>query len=74
MKHLQDGASPLFIAAQNGHVRVAQLLISGGASVDQRRLDNASPLWIAAQMNHSAVVRLLLKCGALVDNVRRVTI
>ena len=31
----QDGATPLWLAAQNGHTETAQLLISAGADVNQ---------------------------------------
>ena len=31
--YVQDGQTPLFIAAMKGHVRVAQLLLSRGADV-----------------------------------------
>ena len=31
---IQDDASPLYVASQNGHNGVVQLLLDGGASVD----------------------------------------
>ena len=34
MLSLQDGATPLFIAAQEGHSQVAELLLSKGADVN----------------------------------------
>ena len=30
----QDGATPLFIASQNGHSQVAEILLSKGANVN----------------------------------------
>ena len=33
---LQDGATALFIACQNGHVSTVQLLVDAGASLDVR--------------------------------------
>ena len=34
----QDGASPIFVASQNGHINVVKYLISKGAQVNQCRL------------------------------------
>lgn len=34
---LHDGATPLFVAAQNGHFPVARLLLKRGAEVDAKR-------------------------------------
>lgn len=65
----QDGASPLFIAAQNGHEEACLVLLRAGAA-DGARSDGASPLWIAAQCGHDHVARALLRHGAAVDHVR----
>ena len=49
-KTMWDGASPLFLAAQNGHARVlVYLLDQPGLPLDTQRRDGASPLWIAAR-------------------------
>ena len=70
-KTMWDGASPLFLAAQNGHARVlVHLLDQPGLPLDTQRRDGASPLWIAAQMGHEDCVRLLLRAGAKVDLAR----
>lgn len=68
--HMKDRATPLFIAAQNGHRSVLLLLLSVGANVDDARHDGATPLWIAAQMGHDHIVKVLLQHGAYVDSVR----
>lgn len=68
----QDKASPLFIAAQNGHEEVCRALVRAGAAVDGARADRATALWIAAQCGHQHVARLLLAAGASVDQVRQV--
>lgn len=36
---LQDGVSPLFIASQNNHKEVVQLLLAAGANPDLARLE-----------------------------------
>lgn len=70
----QDRATPLFIAAQNGHYQILMFLLSQGAEPDTRRTDGATPLWIAAQMGHHNIVRELLHHGARVDSTRHVSI
>lgn len=69
----KDKATPLFIAAQNGHYKVLVYLLAQGAEPDSRRTDGATPLWIAAQMGHDHIVTQLLKAGAFVDAARHVS-
>lgn len=69
----QDRATPLFIAAQNGHYKILVYLLAQGADADPRRTDGATPLWIAAQMGHDHIVAQLLKAGARVDAARHVS-
>ena len=54
----QLGASPLLMAAQNGHLDVVRTLVDVGASVDQPREDGGSPLFVAAASGHLGVVRV----------------
>ena len=45
-----DGATPLFMAAQGGHVEIVRFLMDGGADVDKARTDDGvMPLIMAAQ-------------------------
>ena len=45
-----DGATPLYIASQNGHVDVARLLLGRNADPNTARTDDgATPLYIASQ-------------------------
>ena len=63
----ENGATPLYIAAEEGHDSVVSALISAGASVDQAAENGATPLYIAAQKGHDGVVNALISSGASVD-------
>ena len=54
----------MYIAAQNGHLDVARLLLGRGAHPNAAITDGATPLYIAAQNGHLEVARLLLDRGA----------
>ena len=41
--HLQDGATSLYLACQNGHVTTAQLLVEARASLDVQRNVSCNP-------------------------------
>ena len=74
------GATPLFIAAQTGHLElawrhprvhaqngnleVARLLLDAKPDKDKARNDGATPLRIAAQIRNLKVARLLLDAKA----------
>ncbi|CAE7907234.1 unnamed protein product, partial [Symbiodinium necroappetens] len=60
----QDGASPLYIACQNGHVGVVRYLLRESPRQpdrDQANSNQATPLFIASQKGHDAIVELLLR-------------
>ena len=59
-----DGAIPLYIAVEMGHLEIARLLLDRGANSNAACTDGATPLLIAAQKGHLEVVRLLLDRGA----------
>ena len=63
----QTGATPLYIACQNGHEACARLLLDRDAKVDLARQDGATPLIMACQNSHEACARLLLERGANTD-------
>jgi len=49
----EDGASPLFLAAQEGHVNCIKLLLQHGADANLATTDPvALPLHAALQFNH----------------------
>ena len=68
LKKTVDGATPLYIAAQEGHLEVVRCLVGQGANVDQDNKDGSTPLYIAAHHGHLAVVQLLVENGANVNH------
>ena len=48
-----DGATPLYTAAQTGHLEVVRFLVKSGANKDQHRTNNgATPLCAASENGH----------------------
>eukprot|EP00090_Calanus_glacialis_P006389 TRINITY_DN14984_c0_g1_i1.p1 TRINITY_DN14984_c0_g1~~TRINITY_DN14984_c0_g1_i1.p1 ORF type:complete len:379 (+),score=69.40 TRINITY_DN14984_c0_g1_i1:165-1139(+) len=55
------GATPLYLAAQNGNLDMVEELIGAGANVNCRlRKIGVTPLFVAAERGHSEVVSLLI--------------
>ena len=68
-KHI-DGecATPLMAASNNGHVKVVEILVSSGASVDYfGNQFGESALHLAARGGHKKIAELLLDNGANVN-------
>ena len=65
----KTGASPLLLAAEEGHLTVVQILLEQGADINKANNVGVNPLFVAAQKNHSAVVQCLLEHGADVNKV-----
>ncbi|XP_030046487.1 ankyrin repeat domain-containing protein 17 isoform X2 [Microcaecilia unicolor] len=57
----------LTIAADKGHYKFCELLISRGAHIDVRNKKGNTPLWLAGNGGHLDVVQLLVQAGADVD-------
>ncbi|XP_060035411.1 ankyrin repeat and KH domain-containing protein 1 isoform X2 [Erinaceus europaeus] len=57
----------LTIAADKGHYKFCELLISRGAHIDVRNKKGNTPLWLASNGGHFDVVQLLVQAGADVD-------
>ena len=57
-------ATPLYIAAQNGHLDVVHHLVEVGADKDQAKNQGATPVHIAGQNGHLDVVHHLVEVGA----------
>ncbi|XP_062612944.1 ankyrin-1-like [Saccostrea cucullata] len=63
----KNGASPLYIACQNGHDSTVQLLLNNGADINLCDNDGFSPLLVAGKNGHDSTVQLLLNNGADVN-------
>jgi ankyrin repeat protein len=54
-----NGATPLYGAADMGKTDVVKLLLSGGADKNKAKNDGTTPLAIAKKRGHQATVALL---------------
>ena len=61
------GQTPMFHAAQNGHLDVVRFLVEAGAAKDQADNSGATPLFTAVQNGHLDIVRFLVQVGAAKD-------
>jgi ankyrin repeat protein len=62
-----DGATPLLMAAQNGHEGCAAVLIHAGADVHRRSEMGNTPIGLAIDNKHEKIVKLLRQLGARDD-------
>ena len=62
-----EQGTPLFVAAEAGHARIAWFLLSEGADPDLATASGMTPLMIASANGHRQVVALLLSAGAKVN-------
>jgi hypothetical protein len=64
-----DGTTPLFISAREGHTDVVEMLVYAGADVCTARVKGATPLSVAMGGMHTAIADILRAGGALVVQV-----
>ena len=65
-----DGATPLFAAAQEGQLETVRFLVEVGAATDQATKDGSTPLLIAAKEGHLNIVRLLVQMPIVMQRQR----
>lgn len=67
-----DGATPLYVACQNGRLECVRTLLRlppSLAGLNSPKASGATPLYVAAQKGLASVVHELLQAGAEVDTL-----
>jgi ankyrin repeat protein len=64
---MNDGATPAYVASQNGHTDVLALLLKNGADVNLAVNDGRTPAHIASQSGYTDVLAILQEKGADVN-------
>ena len=60
-----DGLTPLHLAAQEGRLEIAEILLGAGANVEAKtRIGDYTPLHLASGGAHASVVNALIEAGA----------
>ena len=54
-------------ASQEGHVSIAECLLSANADVNRKNHEGMNALMLASQRGHHGIVHLLIQHGAIVD-------
>lgn len=60
-------ASPLYLAARNGHDEIASMCLQNGAKMDLRTRSGDTPLHAAALRGHVDAIRVLVQNGANIN-------
>ena len=58
------GATPLYVATDNNHLEIVELLIANGADLNANALGGVTPLFAAIENNHLKIAELLISSGA----------
>lgn len=59
-----SGATPVYIAAREGHTQVVEILIQNGANLNHVLKHGETAVFIAAYKGHAQVIEILAKNGA----------
>jgi len=63
-KARKDGRTPIYVAAEYGHVGAINALIAAGANVNTPNKHGATPVSVAAEHGHEGAISTLLEAGA----------
>lgn len=66
---LNDGRTPLIVACDKNHEKIAEMLLNAGASINAVTKENYTALMKASTRGHEAMVRFLIQRGADVNLV-----
>eukprot|EP00656_Telonema_subtile_P042894 TRINITY_DN4890_c0_g1_i1.p1 TRINITY_DN4890_c0_g1~~TRINITY_DN4890_c0_g1_i1.p1 ORF type:complete len:439 (-),score=101.37 TRINITY_DN4890_c0_g1_i1:168-1484(-) len=69
LQRAADGASPVYLAASQGHTELVELLLAAGGCPNDTVLGGVTPLCIAAQSGNAGVVQVLLDAKSDPDRV-----
>ena len=62
-----NGATPLYVAAYNGHASVTRQLIEDHCNLYLQRNDGCMPLFVAAQEGHASIMKQLIEARCNMD-------
>lgn len=65
---IENGASPLYIACQEGYDSIVQMLLTKGADINKCTKNGTSPFTIACQEGHESIVQTLVDSGANINS------
>lgn len=65
--HIENGTTPLIIAASNGHMDIVKLLVEHGTNVNKSNHKGVTPLLMAVKNHHNNIVIYLVEHGAKTD-------
>ena len=63
----RDGATPLYVAAQEGRDQIAELLLAAGADPNKAARGDSTPLMSAAAQGYTRIVKMLISAGAYIN-------
>ncbi|XP_055306536.1 serine/threonine-protein kinase TNNI3K-like [Sitodiplosis mosellana] len=64
---LDNGKTPIHVAARKGHVVVVKFLIQHGADINAQTQDRETALHMAAYQGHAEIVKFLIEHGANIN-------
>jgi len=63
-KETDNGATPLYIACEKGHITVVKYLVERGADISRVNNKGETPLFVADKNGHKDIKNYLIEIGA----------